>query len=85
MFFIGPPFGNYVSLPQTVRIRGSFTLEKREGLFMQVMRTLRYSFEHGGWINKIGLRNAGIDSVINSYNKEDVYSIAILDEGEIEK
>jgi len=85
MFFIGPPFGNYVSLPQTVRIRGSFTLEKRDGLFMQVMRTLRYSFEHGGWINKIGLRNGGIDSVVNNYNKEDVYSIAILHENEIEK
>ena len=45
-------------------ITGSYTLNKRDGLFMQVIKTFRYSFEYGGWINKIGLRNPGIDYAI---------------------
>ena len=61
MLFIGPPFGNYVSLPNTTSIKGSFTLEPRSGLFSQIIKTLRYSFQDKGWINKIGLRNPGID------------------------
>ena len=48
MIFIGPPFGNYVKLDNTVSIKGSFTLEPRSGLFMQILKTLRYSFVHGG-------------------------------------
>ena len=61
MLFISPPFGNYVNLPNTIPITGSFTLQPRKGLFMQIIKTLRYSFEHGGWVNKIGLRNKGLD------------------------
>jgi hypothetical protein len=30
---------------------------------MQILKTLRYSFVHSGWVNKIGLRNKGIDWV----------------------
>ena len=37
MFFISPPFGNYVNLPKTKRIHGSFTLEKRDGLLLQIV------------------------------------------------
>ncbi len=93
MLFISPPFGNYINLPYTKSIKGSFTLEKRDGLFLQILKTLRYSFEYGGWKNKIGLRNKGIDWAINKY-QEDKYlnfyqkpiiSIAILDESEIDK
>jgi dihydroorotate dehydrogenase len=84
MLFIGPPFGNYIQLPYTTSIVGSFTLEKRDGLYMQILRTLRYSFSQNGWINKIGLRNKGIDWAIKNYNPKNVYSIAILNENEIE-
>ena len=70
MLFIGPPFGNYISLPNTISIKGSFTLEPREGLFMQILKTLRYSYHYKGWVNKIGLRNAGIDYAVASYNSE---------------
>jgi dihydroorotate dehydrogenase len=84
MLFISPPFGNYVKLPETKSIKGSFTLEPREGLLMQIMKTLRYSFEHGGWVNKIGLRNKGIDWAIKNHNNNnEICSIAILDEKEI--
>lgn len=84
MFFISPPFGNYINLPYTTSIKGSYTLEPRSGLFMQILKTLRYSFEHQGWINKIGLRNKGIDYAIKNYDKKNIYSIAILNEKEID-
>lgn len=89
MLFIGPPFGNYISLPNTTSIKGSFTLEPRSGLFSQIIKTLRYSFQDKGWINKIGLRNPGIDVAIQKYNcdtdKTTIYSIAILNSDEIPK
>ena len=89
MLVISPPFGNYVSLPCTLSIRGSYTLQPRDGLFQQIVKTLRYSFEHRGWVNKIGLRNKGIDYAISKYkaNKDEniIYSIAILEENDIIK
>ena len=86
MFFIGPPFGNYIRLPDTVPIKGSFTLEERTGLLMQIYKTLYYSKVHEGWVNKIGLRNKGIDYAIKDFekgNKNDVYSIAVLKKEDI--
>ena len=84
MFFINPPFSNYLNLPNTMSIKGSYTLDKREGLFLQIIKTLRYSFENGGWINKIGLRNPGIDYAIKNYKKGSyIVSIAILNKNEI--
>ena len=82
--FISPPFGNYINLPKCTSIKGSFTLKPREGLLLQIIKTLRYSFEKGGWVNKIGLRNKGIDWAINEYkNTNHVISIAIMEENEI--
>ena len=84
MFFINPPFGNYLNFKETISIKGSYTLNAREGLFLQVIKTLRYSFDYGGWINKIGLRNPGIDYAIKNYKKGDhIVSIAILNKNEI--
>ena len=85
MLFISPPFGNYINLPDTTQIKGSFTLEPREGLLKQIIKTLRYSYTYNGWVNKIGLRNKGLDYAINNYNKKDIYSIAILNENEVPK
>ena len=85
MFFISPPFGNYVNLPKTKRIHGSFTLEKRDGLLVQIVKTLRYSFKDQGWVNKIGLRNKGIDWALKNIDKKEILSIAILNEKEIDK
>jgi len=83
--FISPPFGNYVHFLGTLSIKGSYTYEPRPGLFGQIVKTLRYSFKDKGWINKIGLRNKGIDYAIDNYNsKKDIISIAILKEDEID-
>ena len=85
MLFINPPFGNYISLPKTISIKGSFTLEPRSGLISQIFKTMRFSFKYNGWINKIGLRNPGLQWAINKYNRNDILSIAILHEREIDK
>ena len=86
MLFISPPFGNYLYLTYTNQILGSFTLDYREGLYQQIFNTLHYSSKYNGWVNKIGLRNKGIDYAINIYNKsnnDNIYSIAILNKKEI--
>ena len=85
MLFISPPFGNYISLPNTISIKGSYTLYPRPGLLSQILTTLRFSFVHDGWINSIGLRNKGLDHVLlrSAHNKKDIISIAILNEDEI--
>ena len=85
MLFISPPFGNYIHLHKTTPITGSFTLEPRTGLFMQIIKTLRYSFEHKGWINKIGLRNKGLDWALKNIAEDKIISIAILHNDEIPK
>ena len=84
MYFISPPFGNYFSFPKLHQIKGSYTLEPRYGLLGQIIKTLRYNFEYGGWTNKIGLRNKGIDYAIKNYNGE-IVSIAILNKEDIPK
>lgn len=85
MIFISPPFGNYLSMNNTISIKGSYTLEPRGGLFIQILNTLRYSFKDSGWINKIGLRNPGIDYAIKNYDNRSIVSIAILNQNEIPK
>jgi dihydroorotate dehydrogenase len=96
MLFINPPFGNYLNLHNAISIKGSFTLHPRTGLFMQIIKTLRYDFKHKGWTNKIGLRNPGIEYAIQkyyvpiseddskNYSMNSVISIAIIDKDEIE-
>lgn len=82
MIFISPPFGNYIHLPNTIPIRGSFTLNKRPGKWSQIFKTLRY-IPAVGWVNKIGLRNPGIDYAIKTYKKGQIISIAIMHNDEI--
>ena len=61
MYFISPPFGNYLNLDKCISIKGSFTLEPRDGLFKQIIKTLYFDTSYWGWVNKIGLRNKGIE------------------------
>jgi len=82
MIFISPPFGNYIYLPNTISIRGSFTLNERPGKWGQIFKTLRY-ISGMGWVNKIGLRNPGIDYAIKTYKKGQIISIAIMEQNEI--
>ncbi len=82
MLFLSPPFGNYVVLPYATRIRGSFTLHPKSGLFSRIRQTLRYDWDLHGWVNKIGLCNIGIGNV--SFIPNDIYSIYIGNESEVD-
>ena len=82
--FISPPFGNWLNFPHTISIIGSYTVEKRPGLIIQILKTLRYSFSYSGWINKIGLRNRGVDHGIEKYDKNKILSVAILEKKDID-
>lgn len=60
----------------------------RERLIFQILKTLRLTQINGEYhcINKIGLRNQGIDYGLERYNHEpDILSIAILEPEEIEQ
>ena len=70
--YISPPFGSRISLKKTISIRGSFTPEPRKGLLKQTYKTLRHTKK--GWVNKIGLRNPGIQSY--SFDNSSVISFA---------
>ena len=95
ILFISPPFGNYfpewllnkILNVQTYSITGSFTLEPRDGLFSQIIKTLRYTdnYDQPGWVNKIGFRNKGIEWGLDKYyNKENnIVSIGIINSNDI--
>lgn len=58
---ISAPFGNYVQPRGATATLGTFTALRRPGRFWQVLRTVRWYPRIGAWVNKIGLRNPGID------------------------
>jgi dihydroorotate dehydrogenase len=74
-FLISPPFGNWIGHDRATRVMGSYTIERRSGLLLQMARTLRPVGQ--GWVNRIGLRNPGIDS-INYWHRDRLYSLAGL-------
>ena len=84
MLFISPPFGNYINLYlKTISIKGSYTLNPRPGLIYQNHQNFDdFLLKYNGWVNKIGLRNKGIDHAIKNYDQkgEEIISIAILEE-----
>ena len=58
---ISAPFGNYVQPAGTTPTLGTFTAEARSGRAWRILKTVRYYRRLGAWVNKIGLRNPGID------------------------
>jgi dihydroorotate dehydrogenase len=58
---ISAPFGNYVQPVGSTPTLGTFTAARRPGRLWRILRTVRYSPSLGAWVNKIGLRNPGID------------------------
>ena len=72
--FIAAPFGNYIKTKNTISVSGSWTVEKRTGRIIQIVKTLRYT--ERGWVNKIGLRNPGITIGLPKHKENEVFSIA---------
>tara|TARA_Y100000589_G_C27129139_1_gene619818 strand:- start:54 stop:788 length:735 start_codon:yes stop_codon:yes gene_type:complete len=69
---LSPPFSNiYPNIKNTTRITGTYTLDKRPGLY-RVITTLKKV--ENGWINNVGLRNPGI----GKFNKNNtIISVSI--------
>lgn len=81
MKFISAPFGNYIQPSSALAVTGSWTVKPRPGRFKQVLKTVRYSYKDGGWINKLGLRNVGIHHALRSHdNQREVLSIAGIED-----
>lgn len=81
---ISPPFGHYLHFDWATPIRGTFTLKQREGIIKNALSTVRYSFKHGGWVNRMGLVNKGLVNVV-PFNKNHIYSVAGLNSDEWER
>ncbi len=58
---ISAPFGNYLQPPGATATLGAFTALPRPGRWWRTLRTLRPYPRLGAWVNRIGLRNPGID------------------------
>lgn len=77
-YYISPPFGMRTGYRSGIRVMGTYTREARPGWWKQTLRTLRKV--PGGWRNKIGLRNPGIDSIgFDEFDPDRVYSVAALE------
>lgn len=64
---ISAPFGNYLQPPGTTPTLGTFTALRRGGrpaAAGRAMLTMRYYRRLQAWVNRIGLRNPGIESVM---------------------
>jgi len=73
---LSPPFSNIFNFKGVSRIVGTYTAERRRGLW-RVLTTLRKA--KGGWYNRVGLRNPGIDRL---RHPNDIVSISVLKDGD---
>lgn len=79
---ISAPFGNYSKLLRFANVThtlGTYTRWRRSwsdrpfgSRWFRVLTTLRYAPSLGGWKNKIGLKNPGIDSYVASVKCEKI-------------
>ena len=58
---ISAPFGNYIQPEGATPTLGTFTAAARPGRLWRIVKTVRYYPRIRAWVNKIGLRNPGID------------------------
>jgi dihydroorotate dehydrogenase len=61
---ISAPFGNYVQPAGATPTLGTFTALRRPGRLWRIIKTVRYHRSLCAWTNKIGLRNPGIDWLV---------------------
>jgi len=63
---LSAPFGNYLQPVGTTPTLGTYTAARRGGrpaAFGRALLTVRYYRRLGAWVNRIGLRNPGIESL----------------------
>lgn len=78
MIYISPPFGTWIQPRTALPVLGSYTLLPRPGRLGQIIKTVRKV--PGGWVNAIGLRNPGIQSL--KYRPGIVFSLAGINDGD---
>ena len=61
---VSAPFGNYVQPGAATATLGTFTAADRPGRVWRIVKTVRYYRRLGAWVNKIGLRNPGVDWLV---------------------
>ena len=77
-FFIGAPFGNYITHRKCTSVCGTYTLHRRGNWFTRFYRAIKTVRPiKNGWVNNIGLQNKGIKSVKN-FHIEKIYSITAM-------
>ncbi len=72
---ISAPWGNYVKARGCTRTYGTFTAARRGGVTnraWRVLKTVRYYPRLDAWVNKIGLRNPGIDWLVEKVKRPNV-------------
>lgn len=68
---VSAPFGNYLQPQGTTPTLGTYTALRRGGrpaAFGRALLTVRYYRRLGAWVNRIGLRNPGIDSLLTGHH-----------------
>lgn len=81
-FFISAPFGNYMTHPNALSVRGTFTYKPNGNRFYSIIKTLRYRRRLRGWTNRLGLPNPGLTAGLNNAFPDDIISIAELERGD---
>jgi len=61
---ISAPFGNYIQPHGATPTLGTFTPHRRPGRLWRILKTVRYRRKQRAWVNRIGLRNPGIDWLV---------------------
>ncbi len=64
---ISAPFGNYILPEGATATLGTFTALARGGRVWRILKTVRYYPRLRAWVNKIGLRNPGIQWVLDKH------------------
>lgn len=77
---ISPPFGNHIERDWATSVKGTYTLDRRWGLWWKTLTTLRKT--KGGWVNNIGLRNKGLRNLKARKYDNQILSVAGLSGGE---
>lgn len=72
---ISAPFGNYIQPEGATATLGTFTLKPRPGRIWAVLSRIWVYPSMGGYVNKIGLRNPGIESLADKHLGGKIVSI----------
>ena len=83
--FISAPFGNWIKHKNAISVTGTWTLHPRGNRFLSAVRSLRWSSDLQGWVNKLGLPNPGIKVGLKKTFHNEVLSIAEIERNDFKR